>query len=454
MSVESTARSEVTQSISNGRRHPYRVRGRTSGQTKGPPIDIRAVLLVAYLTSLVFEGPVRMVLTFAKLETALYIRDVFAFGTILWVAFKGRPGGGRFMNPTAWILYAMVCHSLLSLWLGHPLGSILFGFKLFMSLMFGVACSDLLLKHEKWVVRLVLIFLVASAVGVFVNAVVGQYPWEGEDFDSAFGSNKNSYIWWAGGERRLPGFARLSFSAAAIIGICGSFAVTYFERYWMKIAVVGVVLPAIYLTTSKGVILSYVLVAAIGFMPQGGAKIKSGLLLFWIFVVSAILAPFVATYFDLNPDLVRTALPSLSSFADRAAVTWPGVIEDLSHWYTLIIGQGVGGIGGALRFGNEFHRFVPVDNMFLYCYGIFGMLGFLYYMLGMLQLRALSRENGRFGYALFSVGVLLIGYGITANQFEDAFIGITLGLLFGAYQRTRIGDVGTLPHEATRVKHK
>jgi hypothetical protein len=400
------------------------------GRAPKKVFDWRLLFLGAYLFTLVFEGPVRMALTLLNIETLLYTRDLVALGTILWVSFKGYPDKNRF-NVSALVFFLILCHAILSWWIGHPIASVLFGFKIFISFMFGVACSDLLLENERWVVRLAVFFLGMSAIGVFLNVVVGTYPWEGGEFESVLGVSKNSNIWWSGGERRLAGFARMSFSAAVIIGMCGVFVMAYVESYFLKIAAAALALPAIYITTSKGVILSFLFAGMVGFLPKGWFRQRMTFWLIGFFALSAAVLPLWMSVVQLNPNLMRFVPSMLSSFVDRAAVTWPGALADLSNWYNVLVGQGVGGIGGSLRYGSEFYRYNPIDNLFLYFYWTYGIFGVAYYAASVLQIFRIPQSE-RYGSALLAVGVLVFGYGVTAHQFEDAFVGIVFGLLVGA----------------------
>jgi hypothetical protein len=317
------------------------------------------------------------------------------------------------------------------LWMGNQLVPVLFAIKIFVAFVFGLAVARHVQGHERLFSNFLALLFVGSVIGVYLNAVLGAFPWEGMEYDTAFGAVKGTKVWWAGGARRLAGFARASYSAASVIGICGVFLSAYLERPLLKWLVFLVGMPAIYLTTSKGVI-SYFLVtvwAILGGVKRGGT---SGAGLAYVFCAISFAAPLVSAYVSPSPDVIRTAPQNLSSFADRAAVTWPTAFEAIDHWWQWLTGFGLGGVASPLKFGVNAWRFNPIDNMTLYFYLNFGLLGILYYLYLVRKVadRVASGGDGApFDLGLMAVGLLVISYGITTQIMEDPLVTIILGVV-------------------------
>lgn len=397
-------------------------------QTQKEKLDIPIVVLIGYILSFAFEGPIRVLLSIGGIETLLYSRDLFALIVILWAALKNRSRSPQSLNITAIFVYILICHSVISLWLGHTLGSTLFAIKIFLGLALGLACSNYLHTHQKLLTKLIVLLFLACCIGVFINATVGMLPWEGAEFESAFGSATNR-LWWAGGERRLPGFARSSTTTAAAIGLSGLFLMSYVKNYFIKFLILCIGIPAVYLTTSKGVILSFLITGCWCFIPSGKIKRPTGLSLLWGSALLAAILPFASAYIEPNPSLIRMAPGFLSSFADRASNTWPDALRDLDTWYLWLIGQGVGGIGSPLRYSNEIHRFNPIDNLFLYSFTIFGLLGAFYYAFAANRISKIDLERSNYNLGLFTMGIHFFCYGITAHQLEEPLESTFFGML-------------------------
>lgn len=398
-----------------------------SGKTRGK-MEWPLILFVGYLCSLAFEGPVRMIFSLARLETLLYSRDVFTLIAIIWATFQSQTRYTSKANLTSVLLYILICHSVLGLWLGHPLGSTLFAIKIFLALLLGTVCAGYLHTRKEFFVKFIIFLFAGCCFGVYLNVAAGTLPWEGVDFESAFGASTN-LVWWAGGERRLPGFARVSTTTAAAIGLTGLFLMSYTKNQILKLLVLGVGVPAVYLTTSKGVILSFLITGCWCFIPSGKIRKQTGIFLLWGSALMAALLPFISAYFQPSPAFMRKMPGFLSSFAERAAITWPKAIEDLNAWHLWLLGQGVGGIGGPLKYGHEYYRYNPIDNLFLYLFTIFGILGIFYYAFAAFRISKIISQDNPFNLGLLAMGIHFFCYGITAHQLEDPLESMWFGMV-------------------------
>lgn len=416
-------------------------------------IPVPLAVLMGYVTSLALEGPLRSLLSVIRMENLLYVRDLLAVLVIAHACHfpsfeSGRPARRGFIGL---IVYIAFCHAILGLWLGNQVPPVLFALKIFVAFVFGMAVAEHVHGKENLFARFMWALFIVSSIGVYINAVVGAFPWEGMDYDTAFGSVKNTRVWWAGGERRLSGFTRANYSAASAIGLSGVFLAAYVKNRAFKILIFLVGMPAIYLTTSKGVIISFFIITLWSLLKADGGRNKAGSMLAYAFALIAVAAPIVSSMIGPSPDLVRTAPSILSSFADRASVTWPNAFELVTHWWQWVVGFGLGAVASPLKFGPNMWAFNPIDNMPLYFYFNFGVLGLLYF--GFLVARvAVVVAKDRFmdfNFGLMAVGLLVISYGITTQIMEDPLVTIVFGVAV-AYASFAAGPSGF----NGRVKHE
>jgi hypothetical protein len=403
---------------------------RSSRASKG--FDLQTYTVIAYLLSLAFEGPVRSLLSLAHAESLLYLRDLFALIFVLKTCFGWRKQNEAVekINVVAIAAYAMVCHAVLGWWIGHPVPAILFSAKIFLALLFGLASGRLLRGNERLFHALMVVFFLGSVAGVFLNAVVGDFPWEGAEYETAFGTVKNTRIWWAGGERRLAGFARASYNAAAVIGMAGAFLLAYQRRLIVKLLLAGIGGAAIYLTTMKGVFLSYAIIAVWAIFFKGERLARTGLWLAVLFAIISLVSPVVSFAFSISPDTVRFAPSNLGSFVERVAITWPDAMSGLDVWWKWFTGLGFGGVASALKFSPAARVVNPIDNMSLYFYANFGLIGIAYYCYLIKRIAELGEPGGgRYSVGLLGLGLLVISYGITSQNIEDPMISILTGLI-------------------------
>ncbi len=299
--------------------------------------------------------------------------------------------------------------------------------------MFGTAAAASVYKHRKYLPTIFTILFLCAAAGVYLNKALKTFPWEGEEFETAFGVVKTTTVWWSEGERRLSGFARASFSAASIIGLSGAFIMLHAKSLSVRLLTLAFGAPAIYLTTSKGMALSYLVVGLLALTTKesGRARIPLSKGLIITFSILAVAAPVLSALIEPNPLLIRTVPSQLSSFMDRASTTWPTAIQYMNSWYNLLIGMGLGGAGGPLRYGSEYLKYNPLDNIFLYLFVNFGLAGLAYYTILTSRLlnAATSTLNQSAGFA--GIVIAIYCYGITAHLFEDAFVSIIIGILIG-----------------------
>jgi hypothetical protein len=396
-----------------------------------------AAILAIQTISIAFEAPLRFGLAKLHLSNILYLRDLLIFSCVMAMLWRPPAGDeGPFLKSRLqWLLFMVSVAFFTAVLMGNGIFSALFALKLFNITLFGLACTIVADKRPEFVTKLVIFLFISTALGIFLNKAVGQFPWDGESIETAFGTVEVNRVWWiTGGERRLAGFCRASYTAAAILAITGSMLLFLTQKTLLKLAVAAVALAAIYMTTTKGVVISLVAVIMVSLAPAKSYS-RSTLFTFWsiFFALLALTTPFISWYLELPANSVRTAPSMLSSFADRTANTWPEFLKAYQNWYNWILGKGLGGVGLASSFSSKLARVNPVDNIHMFIYGNLGLVGSA--LFGVLALRmittARSRQISTTVSCACAVALVLVGYGTVTNIVDDPFSPIALAMAWG-----------------------
>lgn len=414
----------------------------TKAISKTPPIATKNNL--RYLTwifciqvlSITFEAPIRFVLSKVHLTNALYLRDLLILSCIAILALRTPDTKlkDHIRNHSIVLIYALAIALFTTTLIGGSIFSALFEIKIFNTFLFGLTCALLTHHNPRLVLRLATLVFFATCIGIFLNKALGVFPWDGTSYETAFGTVEVNRVWWIeGGERRLAGFCRASYTAAAIIAVTATLLQLQLNRMAAKLAVTILALSAIYLTTSKGVVIALLLTSLISF-TKPASSIRVALSSFGAasFAILCAIVPFLSWYLSPPINTVRYAPNMLSSFADRATNTWPGALNEFTHWYHWLIGKGLGGVGIASAFTSSV-RVNPIDNLHLYLFGNLGIIGFIFFaILAFQTIRSASRrDNTQITTTAVTVAILLIGYGNVTNILDDAFSPIALGMAWG-----------------------
>lgn len=380
-----------------------------------------------YLGSFVFEGVLRYGCATAGVPNLLYFRDALALFIICYLLlvnlFTRNWIDGFVFN----LLMLTGVHFIQALFFEESLFQALFGAKMFLSLILGVAMWPVINQKEQTLLYLTILFFLASVLGVFINYVVGTLPWEAFEYQTAFGNVATTKEWWtAGTVRRLPGFARGSAHAAAIIGVTGVLVLAHSRSFLLRglILVLGSI--AILLTTSKGMLLAFALVG--GWLLIAKESVKFGLAILVFFFVLAIVLPILSILVHFGDP---SSIPYLfSSFWDRLAWMWPGAFQMLDSPQAVIFGKGLGAIGVPQMYGDSKYFLNAADNIFVYLYINFGLLAIAYLLFPVVAAFRLGSLpiNWRVGFVAI-LGVT-IGYGVTTNMIEQPFVMTILGAIY------------------------
>lgn len=380
-----------------------------------------------YLTLFIFDSPIRWGLSMVGAEAALYVRDVGAIVVIF--AYIARELLFGFPTPALGLLYFLGLSALYSFLQLNSLAQPIVGLKIALPVILGAALyTGIRARWKNFKIWLYVVWML-SLVGVFVNYFFDM-PWLGATFQSALGESSISREWTTAGIRRLSGFSRASYDAAAIcsVGAAVFLVDSKFGRI-LRLTLYSASLLAVGLTTSKGPLLAMLAVLIwFGFRSIAGLREMSPAV-FFISALSFLVPPALYIYhvrFDNSVYL-------LSSFVDRVNWMWPTAFMNMQHWVEFIVGRGIGGIGFAQYFG-ESVSYNAADNFGVYIFVSFGLVGVVLFFFMLLRFaRTVWREAycSHHVMALRSLLVFWLFCGVVSNMYEQPVLAFVFGLFVG-----------------------
>lgn len=392
-------------------------------------------LLLLYLASMALEGPLRYGLITAGLPNALYLRDAIPVGSLaflfmreLWTRSSFSP---RILVPAA----VLLAHAACALIAGIELFPILFGLKIFLFIPYGIAMWPLVRARFGAALAVAAVLYAVSLAGIAANVLVGRMPWEGLSYDTAFGPSATTREWWTTDDiARLPGLARTSFNAAMILGITGLLTAIRFPSLPVRLGLAVLTLLGILATTSKGMVLAYLLATAWLLADPRARHPLLGRTIIYALAALTLLLPTLVVLLDLASAVKAASFPDLLvSVWERFATMWPRAFDLLPPLPGGLLGAGLGGIGTPQEFGSRGHLSNAGDSVAIYLIVDFGLIGVLYYCLPAIALAPVQRLDDLRIRQAFTVLVLVAyGYGISVNMLEDSFFSICIGLALGS----------------------
>jgi hypothetical protein len=405
--------------------------------------SLLCALLVVYLASLLLEGVLRWFLAMAGVPNALYLRDAIPLATLAVLFLRYLLAQNRVDLTIAVPAAILAFHAAYAAMLGVGFFSIAFGLKIFMFIPYGMAMWPLVRPRFDRALTVASIMFAVTLTGVFANFLLGKMPWEGLEYDTAFGAVSTTREWWSEeGLSRLPGFARASFNAAMIVGITGLLTLLKFRHPAARLMIAACAMSAIVLTTTKGMAVAFPLAALWPILQERRPRM-SGTVLVSAVCAATLAMPFLIVLFDLGFPVPRSSVPPLLLSAwDRFTDTWPLAFRLLPEGPEALMGTGVGSIGTPQLFGDAPRRFSPGDNFPVYMMITFGLPGLFYYAMPVFAARRVAAaENLPVRQAY--VGLLLIayGFGMSTNMVEESFFSVSFGLCCGVAASTWLRPV-------------
>jgi hypothetical protein len=394
--------------------------------------DNRAIYygLLVYISSFVFEGVIRYFLHFLGLEYLIYFRDIILLLFILYYILFTLT---HFTINKVFliVIFIMMFHSIIGFIFVRNIFLILFGWKIFLPFLCGILFGFLFITHIKSTNRVFLLLVFCAILGIFLN-YYQEFPWGDLQYKLGGFDIEAVRSWETFDFRRLSGASRASFDAAIQILLLSIFLIQYLKSNYVKIIVWVLAGPAILLTTTKGIVITYIIITmgllAYWIVPNYH-KIYQKILFIPLALVIAI--PLFSNYISqFNMPLI------LASFLERIMYTYPDsfrMIQNNGNW---LLGRGLGGMGtGQLFF--ELDKYSPGDNIFMYAYGNFGVFSILYFIYFAIISQSLELKSELFYYLLI---LSLFVYGIVTAAFENALFNLFLGMFIGYIHNTSLRE--------------
>jgi hypothetical protein len=391
-----------------------------------------AVLAAAYIASQAFDSVLRWLLNMVHAVAAIYLRDVDLV-VIAFLCCYLIVRDGRSVTRSVFLFSFSAVLVCVSLYSDLNVAQTLFGVKVWLPFLVGFLLFEAdILPAMHWRTRWWLVWLVLCC-SVLLNHFV-EYPWSGLNVDVGDASISANREWAAGGIRRLSGFARTSYDAAAIILVLFIYLICVPRRVASSLFLILFSGAAIALTTSKGAAVAFL--ATLGMLPllhyaksaKSTAKyaLYAGLI---VLAATGLAVPLMSEQIQFPRLQVGTPEFWLfSSFVDRAWLTWPRSFALLTQGWQWFVGRGLGGIGAAQNLF-EPSIYTPGDNFFIYLYvtaGAFGAALYAYLALSVVKL-SFDQAPHRAAYLLV---LAVFAYGLTVNLVESATLALSLGGVF------------------------
>ncbi|MBB3695788.1 hypothetical protein [Sphingomonas sp. BK580] len=389
---------------------------------------------VLYLCFNAFGGMVRGILGPIGLAPIAYLPFVVGLVSLL-ANTLARVGDPQTSTSQFVVLAFLFLEVLISISLGRSIGVVLFSLYICTAIFVAMAVTQRGMQ-DRMIRAMVPIFYV-SVVGVVLSSII-EFPWAHSTYEVMGVQREATREWSAGGRARLAGFSQASYMASAVIIISYCAAEHECKTLFKKALCWAAGCYAIYLTTSKSVLLAMlalpVTYAAIGrIQANDGAKRKSLatiLLAFWVMLIFA--GPLLSITYgkQIYPQGVGEG-PSYSSLADRVLNTWPQAIGlvDWSNPASWLVGRGLGGIGGPMAMVDP-NTANSADNLAVYLIVMFGAVSIA---IGYLIFRGGQRaiDAGGRGRREFAMIIAMLGVGTAANVIEATFTAMVVGLAVG-----------------------
>jgi len=385
---------------------------------------------VIYLLIYAFEAAIRWGLFSVGMDNAILARDALIMVplAILFVAqcFRLR------VHPAFWVFAVIIAlHGLIATLVFRTTIPAIYGAKMLVNVLFGFIAARQLLQPGRSILALFALVWLVCVVGVGLEKFVYSFPWTGLSTHVGGITVPMSVNWDidSGIEKRAAGFMRSSISAAMLIPVLGLILACRQSNWMIRFLVLAITVGTVFLTTQKGSVLAIAGVSVALLVPMAWRWT----MLTWEcigFTMLVIMMPiFTAGLLIAESGGVF----SLSSFAMRITDTWPDAWRWINDNQLFPFGVGLGGIGGAQRFfAEDFMN--PSDNLYVFLYGTFGVLGLVYLGWAIAQMLLLPRELRSAGTTAAAVLTFNIGYGVALSMLEDQvsalFIGASVGLLW------------------------
>jgi hypothetical protein len=379
---------------------------------------ILTLAFAVFIVSQTLEAPLRYAFSLIGASWLIYVRDLAVLVAMTALAVR------QFWEQrlqAAFVVFGLLFffHGVVSLLLCHVLVAVLIGMKTLVSPLFGAVFLPILMKNKRSIGWLLLLLWLVTAAGIVMDYAGWNLPWKGMSSDVGDYTVVVNKKWNFQGEDRIGGFSRDSVGASMLVSFFSLYALFFSRSLLLRlIAAVGG-MALIYITTSKGCVVAFLLVILAGILPTKRSQLLNKSMLAAVFAAMTLL-PIILPNYDMpsSPAFLR-------SFYDRVVRVWPDTWHNIDQ-HSWIFGSAIGNVG----VGQQYLKFEDVntgDNLFVLAYGYFGI--FCLFYLGWPFLAAMRRRApvdalGR--YAIVTL-IYVFAYGIVVNIIEGPVAAFMLG---------------------------
>ncbi|MFC1620014.1 hypothetical protein ACFL45_08715 [Candidatus Neomarinimicrobiota bacterium] len=385
------------------------------------------IILNLYFTSLVFDAPLRYFLDRQGLPYLLYLRDAAVFSYIV-ISILTRWYRG-YVRKSELILVAVLAYWFLIGLVQLNVSQVLFGVKVLLPFYFAYLVFPSLISRWDWQIRIFIALWLATLLGVVLDYYYA-FPWEGFNYELAGREIEGNRAWGTFGFIRYSGFARASFSAATIITLLSIVVLMSKRHRFVGFLIYSTSLAGIAFTTTKGLVLAYLIVGLTVILVKMAPRIRRLIPLALLLMVVLIPVTAVAGI-NLYEGLIANDLSDflLRSLIIRIETAWPRALTELIHGLIYLTGRGLGGIGTAqLYFERGLYN--PGDNLFVYLVVTFGFSALPLLVFFTLRISRIMLGKSALGDTAYYSFIVILVFGLTANIIESPSMLIFLGFIY------------------------
>lgn len=386
-------------------------------------INLELLFFKLYILILIFEAPIRYILNKVGLAALIYAKD----GIIIILIALGLKK--MMFNRNHLIIFIITINSFImaTIYVGNYKQIGFFALKVLAVFLAGIIEYKNILKDIEENKGFYIFCFIVTTGGVIINNFI-SFPWEGVKYEIGNSVITASKQWSSLGQKRLAGFTRNSINASTYIMFC-AMVIQLNKNVKKPIKIICCILTfySIYLTTTKGMIISCVLFYVINFFDfKFNKKVVINVLIGFM-----ILLPIFSTVCEPVFDFLKENLEYeiytkyFDSFRDRLCNTWPKALKLATDHGNWILGRGMGGIDGSQSI-YEHLLYCPADNMFVYLYVIFGIPSMLIFFCIIKKVNGMKFKSQEDIY-LYNILLIVCSYGIISNVLEGSLLCLALG---------------------------
>lgn len=379
--------------------------------------------LFIYLMFYACESLIRFGLYKIGADALIFVRDIIIIVPIL-ILFLNQLLKKQ-LHPAFYIFaFVIGLHGLVMVLNIGNIVTVIYSAKVLITLLFGALAAKVILQPD----RQTLWFL--GALWVFSIAMVGldkyfsPFSWVGIGNTNIGGLEVELSRDWeiTGVDKRAGGWMRSSINAAIFTSSIGLILLFHAKNIALKGIITFLTLITLYWTTQKGALLGVAMIFPLYMIWSSGSMITMRLAMVF-FMILAIAFPIILPHYDMPPSEGQF---SLYSFNLRVEMMWPEAWAWIKNNEAFPFGVGLGGIGGGQRF-YALDQYNATDNIFLFLYGNFGVMAFLYLGAIVFLSFKLQTQSPQPAANAMAMMAFMMAYGVVLSLIEDQLASIMIG---------------------------